>query len=518
MITDGESKSIWYDTGQPPQQMPLAGDTQADVAIIGGGIAGLTTAYMLAREGKRVVVLESKEVASGQTGRSTAQLSTACDDRYTEMEKLHGERGAQIIAESFRAAIDKLEEITKTENIDCDFERVDGYVFLPNDEGDGPEYLDEELAASHRAGLSDVEKVERAPLPGFNTGVALRYPRQGNFDPVRYLTGLARAIERDGGRIHTNTHVTEIKSEGDGKGVRIETEGGASVTADAVVVATNSPINDLFAMHTKQAPYRTYVVGMRVPRGSVPHGQYSDDLDPYHYVRLQSLPDNENAEYDVILTGGEDHKTGQADDAEERYARLEAWTRERFPAVEGTEYRWSGQVMEPVDGVAYIGRNPLDASNVFIATGDSGQGTSHGTIAGILLTDLIQGRDNPWATLYDPRRKSLGRESLKEFIVEQANVAAQYTDYVTGGDIASPDELTPGEGGIMRRGLSKIAVYKDESGAITERSAVCTHLGCIVSWNSGEKSWDCPCHGSRFDCKGKVIEGPAVSDLAAIEN
>jgi glycine/D-amino acid oxidase-like deaminating enzyme len=260
------------------------------------------------------------------------------------MEKLHGAGGARIIAESFRAAIDKLEEITKIENIDCDFERVDGYLFLPSDSG-GEEHLDEELAASHRAGLTDVEKVERAPLPGFDTGVALRYPNQGEFDPVRYVTGLARAIERDGGRIYTNTHVQEFKSEGET--VTVTTEGGATVTAAHLVVATNSPIGNHVVMHTKQSPYRTYVVGMRVPRGSVPRAQYWDDLDPYHYVRLQSLPDNEHADYDVILTGGEDHKTGQADDMDERYARLEAWTRERFPMVEGTEYRWSGQVMEP---------------------------------------------------------------------------------------------------------------------------------------------------------------------------
>ena len=514
MITDGESKSIWYDTGQPPQEQPLASDTKTDVAIVGGGIAGLTVAYMLAREGKRVVVLEDKEIAGGQTGRSTAQLSTACDDRYTEMEKIHGAGGARIIAESFVAAIDKLEEITKTENIDCDFERVDGYLILPSDSG-GEEHLDEELAASHRAGITDAEKLERAPIEGFDTGACLRYPRQGQFDPVRYLAGLARAIERDGGRIHTHTHVTEFKSEGET--VTIKTEGGATVTAAHLVVATNSPIGDHVVMHTKQSPYRSYVVGMRVARGSIARAQYWDDLDPYHYVRLQALPNEREAEYDVLLVGGEDHKTGQEDDAEERYARLEAWTRERFPQVEGTEYRWSGQVMEPVDGVAYIGRNPLDESNVYIVTGDSGQGTTHGTIAGIILSDLIQGRDNPWAKLYEPRRKSLRVESLKKFVVENLNVAKQYVDLVTGGDVASVDDIATGEGAVIRRGLSKIAVYKDESGALTERSAICPHLDCVVHWNSGEKSWDCPCHGSRFDCKGKVIEGPAVSDLAAVE-
>lgn len=529
MQTDGQSKSIWYDVAEPPEQPSLTGDMRTDVCIVGGGIAGLTTAYLLARAGKQVVVLEDKEIAGGQTGRSTAQLSNEVDDRYVEMERLHGERGAQIIAESLTAAIDEVERIVGAESIECDFERVDGYLFLPPDEKSS-HLLDDELAAAHRAGLTDAEKVPRAPLASYDTGPCLRFPRQGQFDPVRYLAGLARAITRDGsGRIYTNTHVTDVTNEKAEEVVRVTTKGGATITAQYVVVATNSPINDRFAMHTKQAPYRTYVVGLRVPRGSVAKGLYWDTLDPYHYVRLQALPNETVAREgnsgpvaanvdDVIITGGEDHKTGQEDDAEQRYARLEAWTRERFPAAEAVEYRWSGQVMEPVDGVAYIGRNPLDSKNIFIVTGDSGQGTSHGTIAGMLIRDFVLGRENSWATLYDPARKSLGASSLKEFAVEQLNVAGQYADYVTGGDVASVDEIKAGEGAIVRRGLSKVAVYRDESGSLYERSAVCTHLGCIVRWNSGEKSWDCPCHGSRFDAHGRVTEGPAVSDLLSVNS
>lgn len=530
MQTDGQSRSIWMDIGDVPEYKRLAEDTQTDVCIVGAGIAGLTTAYLLAREGVRVVVLEGRGISFGETGRSTAQLSNAVDDRYYEMEKLHGVDGARIIAESLTRAIDELERIVQEEKIDCDFERIDGYLFLPPDEG-SPENLDRELEAAHRAGLTDVEKVSRAPLKDFDTGPALRFPRQGQFDPVRYLAGLARAITRDGGRIHANTRVSNITSDSGNKGtVRVETEGGASLTAKHVVVATNSPVNDRVTMHTKQAPYRTYVVGMRVPRGSVQKALYWDTLDPYHYVRLQAMPNEtaaresdksgsgrqSNDVYDVVITGGADHKTGQEDDADRRYQELEQWTRDRFPMVEKTVYRWSGQVMESMDGVAFIGRNPGE-KNVYIVTGDSGQGTSHGTIAGILLTDLIQGRVHHWEKLYDPARKNLSASALSEFIVEQVNVAQQYADLVTGGDVSSVDEVAPGTGAIMRRGLSKVAVYRDESGTLHERSAVCTHLGCIVQWNSGEKSWDCPCHGSRFDAQGRVIEGPAKSDLAGVE-
>lgn len=276
----------------------------------------------------------------------------------------------------------------------------------------------------------------------------------------------------------------------------------------------------LIAIHTKQGPYITYVIGARVPRGSVTRALFWDTPDPYHYLRIESITakikdTGETEEYDLLIVGGEDHKTGQQHDAGRRFAALERWTRTRFPMVEDIEFQWSGQVMEPVDALAFIGRNPMDEDNVFIATGDSGNGMTHGTIAGILLTDLIMGRENEWATVYDPTRKTL--RALPEFASENLNATAQYTEYLTGGDVDSLSEIKPGEGAIVRDGLKKIAVYRDESGALHERSAVCVHLGCIVSWNSKEKSWDCPCHGSRYDAYGKVFQGPANRNLDPIE-
>jgi Rieske Fe-S protein len=214
----------------------------------------------------------------------------------------------------------------------------------------------------------------------------------------------------------------------------------------------------------------------------------------------------------VLIVGGEDHKTGQADDADQRFRRLESWTRERFPVATSFEFQWSGQVMEPVDSLALIGRNPLDHDNVYIATGDSGNGMTHGTIAGMLITDLIAGRQNPWTDLYDPSRKTLG--ALKDFTKENLNVAAQYADVVTPGEVSDVTEIKPGEGAVVRRGTKKVAVYRDESGGLVERSAFCTHLGCVVRWNSTEKTWDCPCHGSRFHHDGHVVNGPAIKALS----
>jgi len=497
--------SVWMATANTPPQSRLKENIRTDVCIIGAGIAGMTTAYLLAKEGRSVVVLDDGVIGGGMTGRTTAHLTNAYDDRFFEMEKLHGEEGARLIARSHTAAIDKVEEIAREEQIDCGFERLDGYLFMPP--GESTDLLNDELKATHRAGLVDVKLVQRAPIETFDTGPALRFPRQGQFHPLDYLTGLTRAFIRAGGRIFTETHATKMTG---GDSARVETAHGPSVACDAIVVATNTPVNDRVAIHTKQAPYVTYVIGVRVPKGSVTRALYWDTPDPYHYLRIQS--DESNPSSEILIVGGEDHKTGQENDGAERFARLEQWTRERFPQSGEVEFRWSGQVMEPADGIAFIGRNPLDEDNVFIATGDSGQGMTHGTIAGMLLTDLLQGRKNPWEDLYSPSRITL--RAFPEYAGENINVAGQFADYVTAGEIKSVDELPAGQGAIMREGLSKLAVYRDEGGNVHKLSAVCPHLGCIVAWNSTEKTWDCPCHGSKYRADGRVYQGPANSDLS----
>jgi len=496
-----QSTSIWM-AESPPANPPPAGHLEADVCVVGAGIAGLTTAYLLSRAGRSVVVLDRGPVGGGQTERTTAHLTNAIDDRYLTIERLHGETGSRLAAASHTAAIDCIERIVRNERIACEFERIDGYL-LPGNEGAG-ELLTRELDAARRAGLRGVVRLDRAPIPGFDTGPCLRFPRQGQFHPLKYLSGLARSIEQDSGRIFGGATVEEIAG---GSPARIRTAEGATVTAGAVVVATNTPINDLVAIHTKQAAYLTYVVGLAVPGGTIGRALFWDTADPYHYVRVASDADGG----DILIVGGEDHKTGQRDDAEARYARLEAWARERFQGLGGVRYRWSGQVMETIDGLAFLGRNPMDADNVFVATGDSGQGMTHGTIAGMLISDLILGRSNPWSALYDPSRKTL--RAAGEFLKEAANMAWQYTDWLKPGDESSVEAIAPGTGAVLRRGLTKVAVYRDPEGMLHEMSAVCPHLGCIVDWNSSEHTWDCPCHGSRFDQYGQVLNGPAIDSL-----
>ena len=513
MTDNGRTISVWMATAAMPAEPALGSDSRADVCIVGAGIAGLTTAYFLAKEGKRVVVVDDGPTAGGETCRTTAHLVSALDDRFYHLERLHGSEGARLAAESHAIAIDRIERIVRDEQIDCDFERLDGYLFVPP--GDDRAQLDDELQAAQRAGLTDVSRVDRAPITSFDTGPALRFPRQGQFHILNYLRGVANAARREGARIYNDTHVDRIEG---GAEARIDTNRGV-IRADAVVVATNSPVNDLVAIHTKQAAYRTFVIGARVRPNSVPHILLWDTPDPYHYVRVQRVEPASGAQgggnrdpYDLLIVGGEDHKTGQANDAEERFQRLRDWTRERFPQVQDFEFQWSGQVMEPIDGLALIGRNPLDHDNVYIATGDSGNGMTHGTIAGLLLTDLIMGRENPWARLYDPSRKTLG--AITEFAKENLNVAAQYADIVTPGEVSDVTEIRPGHGAIVRRGVAKIAVYRDERGTLHERSAFCTHLGCVVQWNSIERTWDCPCHGSRFHTDGHAVNGPANRPLA----
>jgi len=502
----GKTDSIWTATADIPIGAPLSASPQTNVCIVGAGIAGMTTAYLLAKDGLAVIVLDDGVIAGGETGRTTAHLSFALDDGFVELERLHGTRGARLAAESHKSAVNQIEQIVTEENIDCEFTRLDGYLF--RGPGQDREDLEAEMEAAHRAGLTEVRMVDSAPIPGHNTGPALLYPGQGQFHPVKYLDGLARAIEREGGRIHTRTHVVSIEG---GEQPSVKVEGGHVIHAKNVVVATNTPINDWVTIHTKQAPYRTYAIGMFVEKGSIPAALYWDTLDPYHYVRLQPYSERQ----DILIVGGEDHKTGQAHDTDARFDRLESWTRQVFSHVGAVEFRWSGQVMEPVDGMAFIGRNPGE-ENVFIATGDSGHGMTHGTIAGMLICDLIHERENEWQKLYDPSRKTL--KSAGEFARENLNVAAQYVDYVTGGEVKNEDEIDAGSGAIIRRGFEKIAVYKDETGQCHELSAICPHLGCIVDWNDTEKTWDCPCHGSRFSALGKVVNGPANTDLEPAED
>lgn len=503
-----QTVSPWMSQDIPPWPGMSTG-AHADVCVVGAGIAGVTTAYCLMKEGRSVILLDDSQPGRGMTQRTTAHLSNAIDAGYTEIERLHGRQGARLAATSHTAAIDWIEKTAHEAGIDCDCLRLDGYLCAAS--ADDAQRIKDEWAAALKAGLADVEPVDRLPGPLTQNGPCLRFPRQAQFHPMKYLAGLVKAIRQGGCRAFSGSHVTQVES---GKQIRIETSQGYVVTADAVVVATNTPINNMVTIHTKQAAYLTYVISATIPAGAVEQALWWDTQDPYHYVRTQRRTLPGGGEEVLLIVGGEDHKAGQADDAEFRYGRLEAWARARFPGMGGVTHRWSGQVMESVDGLAFIGRNPGD-EHIYIATGDCGMGMTHGTIAGLLLTDLIMGRESPWSSLYNPSRQPV--KAMGEFVRENLNVVAQYTDWVTKGEVERAEDIPNGEGAVLRDGLTKIAAYRDADGVLHTCSAVCPHLNCIVSWNHSEHTWDCPCHGSRFDKFGQVLNGPAISDLARIK-
>jgi glycine/D-amino acid oxidase-like deaminating enzyme/nitrite reductase/ring-hydroxylating ferredoxin subunit len=497
--------SIWMDTAEMPEYTPIIKDARCDVVIVGAGIAGLTSAYLLAKTGRKVIVLDDGPVGMGETSRTTAHISPALDDRYQRIEQMFGEDGAKYAAESHLAALNRIEAIVREEGIVCDFTRLDGYLFLGGE--DTVEILEQELVATHKAGIVDTTLVARAPLDFWNTGIALRFPRQGQFHPLKYLAGLCACIERDGGLIYTHSKVEEIKA---GSPVSIGTSEKAKIKAGAAIIATNSPISDMYLTHARMAPYRSYVVGFSVPSDSIPAGLYWDTPDPYHYIRTQNAGD-----HDVLIIGGEDHKTGQKHDWAARFQRLEEWTRARFPMAGKIEYEWSGQVMEPVDYLGLNGRDSEAGENIYMITADSGNGMTNATLGAMLLTDLILGRDNAWESLYKPTRVAL--RAAPEFAKQNVNVALQYAAYVMPAEVDDVDKIQPGTGAVIRRDGHQIAAYRDDKGTVHEHSAVCPHLKCIVDWNSLEKSWDCPCHGSRFDAFGRVLNGPASSDLQPID-
>ncbi|WP_426485236.1 FAD-dependent oxidoreductase [Flavobacterium sp. 2] len=512
-IASGDNVSFWIDTTSFLAFESPSENISTEVLIIGGGIAGLTTAYKLLKAGKKVVLVEDGFLGSGETGRTTAHLTCALDDRYYYLESTFGKENARLAAESHNAAIEEIEKIVTDLNIDCDFKRVNGYLFLHS--SDKEKNLDEEFQATVNAGLNTSLLLNTPFLNEAENQRSIKFRNQAQFHILHYLKGLAEAVIALGGTIYTEAHAENITKEG-------ASVNGFTFNAKHIVVATNTPINDVLTMHTKQHAYRTYVIGAKIPKGSLPFALWWDTGDakskwvsqPYHYVRLESFDDR----YDLLISGGEDHKTGQADEEgiseAERYERLAVWTKQYFPIMDEISYKWSGQVMEPYDSLGFMGRNPGD-KNIYIITGDSGNGMTHATIGAMIITDQITGVKNKWEDLYSPSRITF--KAFGDFIKEAGNMASQYLDWITAADLNNTADLKAGDGGILSVGLKKIAVYRDYDNTLQAFSAVCPHLGCIVKWNPDEKTFDCPCHGSRFATDGTVTNGPAENDLYKIQ-
>lgn len=507
MLGDSPRRSLWTDVHAPPI-VPTHLERETDVCIVGAGIAGLTIGFELVRQGVRVTILDDGRVGGGETGRTSAHLASAIDDRFTAIARRFGARGARLVAESHAAAIDWIERTIRELDIDCDFERVDGYLFPPPGTRQvrrAERALDRELRAASEAGL-DVRRAAAVPLP-FDPKPALVFANQAQFHPLKYLYGLARAFVARGGRLHEGVHVHRIvpglpltvEVDGDGDGDRV-------MRARTVVDAANAAITSPLKLTTRLAAYRSYVLGFEIPRGLIPHALYWDTADPYHYLRV--APGDDDA-HEVLIAGGGDHRVGQGD-AATAWHDLEDWVRSWIPQAGPIVARWSGQILEPNDGLAFIGHSP-DLEHAYVVAGDSGNGLTHGTIAGLLVPALMRGRRPAWADVYDPRRTRL--HALGTMLAEATKSTAPYGYWLAAGDVRSVDEIQPGHGAVIRRGLHLVAVYRELDGTYIERSATCPHLRGAVRWNAGERSWDCPCHGSRFDPYGNVLNGPAMTGL-----
>lgn len=496
------SKSLW--TLGEVAFPRLEGDETADVVVVGAGIAGLSTAYELVRDGHTVVVLDRGTVGGGMTHRSTAHLSTTFDNLYVRLIEQRGLPIAQAYRASQAAGLARMAEISQLEEIDCDFKLIAGYLSsMPDDE---PDLLDRELAAATAAGMTGVHFVTGAPLGEADTSRTLCFPDEARLHPGKYTAGLAQAIVRHGGRIYADSPMMTV-NEIDGA-VRVTTQQGHAVQAGAAVIASNVPVDNDTGLDGRQSPVRTYVAAGPVPKGSVVDALQWDTAEPYHYVRIQ--PDQD---FDWLIYGGKDHRPGEADDAEARFAHLERWVRVRFPMLGKVSYRWSGQIMEPFDHCGLIGRS--GGERIFVSTGDSGHGMTTAAAGSLVLRDLVAGRENAWSQVYDPARFTPA--ATDALVRESRFVTRHLLERITEGDVATLAEVRPGQGALIRLGGTKVAAYRSPDGEVSLLSAVCTHRGGIVHWNSFERCWDCPCHGSHFATDGSVLHGPATQPLPKVD-
>lgn len=507
MTSQLDTTSYWLDSASLPRFPKLERNKHAEVVVVGGGITGLTAAYLLASAGRSVILLERGRCARIDTAHTSAHLTMVTDDGLTDLVKRFGRDHAQAVWDGGLAAMAQIDAIVSEDEIDCDFAWVPGWLYAAHgDESSGASLrFEQEATLATELGF-DAFFVGDVPLTG---GPGVMFERQARFHPRKYLAGLARCIEARGGLVYERSEVEEFSE----KPLSVKAN-GYTITCEFVVLATHTPLmgNTNLAsaslFQTKLALYTSYVVSGRVKRGRVPDGLCWDTGDPYHYLRLEPHRD-----YDVVIFGGEDHKTGQVADTTKCYERLAATLTGLLPGINFT-HQWSGQVVETPDGLPYIGET---ADRQFVATGFSGNGLTFGTLGAMMACDRVLGRSNPWSELFDTGRTKI-RGGLWDYIRENKDYPYyMIRDRFAGAEGRSLRAVKRGQGKILDLGGQRVAAYRDENGATMLRSATCTHMGCLVDWNQAERTWDCPCHGSRFEPNGNLIAGPAESPLPEVK-
>jgi glycine/D-amino acid oxidase-like deaminating enzyme/nitrite reductase/ring-hydroxylating ferredoxin subunit len=499
-----DTGSLW-EKMRMPKFPRVAKSRHYQTIIVGGGITGLTAAYLLKRAGKRVCVLERDRLGSGDTSRTTAHLTVATDLRLSQLAKVFGKDAARMTWEAGAAAINTIERITEKEQIDCQFRRVPGHLHASlQEDRDEHDDLQADCRLANEIGFA-ARLLDSVPV--FNKP-GIRLPNQAKFHPLQYLAGLAKAVNGDGCEIHENSEVSEVID--DALGVRVN---GAMLTCEYLVIATHVPLMGRASLagaamfQTKLIPYSSYAIAARTPKGLLPEALFWDTSNPYYYLRVDA-----GRSFDTVIFGGEDHKTGQVEDHAERFARLEDMLLRYVPKAKITE-RWSGQVIETNDGLPYFGET---APKQFVATGYAGNGLTFGTVGAMLACDRVMGRENAWQSLFDVDRKKI-RGGAWKLIKENLD----YPYYLLRDRLRKPEAKTSrairrGQGQVVVENGQRVACSRDADGKLNKVSAICTHLGCIVHWNDAETTWDCPCHGSRFHADGRVLAGPAESPLEPI--
>lgn len=516
--TSGQKDPVWIHTepySNRPRFPKLAQDLKTNVCIVGSGISGISIAHELVLRGLKVVMIEAREPISGESGRTSGHLANALDDGYVEIAKKHGFEGAKVAAESHTWALNRVGQIADELGISCEYRKLPGIDISQYPRGDkrhdeDVEGLKEEAAQASKLGL-DVSYQDGYAVKGWTGKIdqrdAVIFEGQATFHPTKYLIGVLKWLaEQPNFSCYAQTRAISIKEKGIlSKEVRIGTADGHTITCQNAVEATCVPLQKLSVV-AEMGFYRTYCIAIRVPKGSIEDCLLYDSAELYKYVRFTQCDEND----DYLVIGGCDHKVGQENE-EGKFKELEDWVRARFTQAGSVDYQWSGQIFEPVDYMAYIGKNSGN-NNIYIVTGDSGNGLTHGVIAGRLIADEIQEVENPWSKVYSPKRMPpLSR--VPEMIKHDLQINTQYKRFFQS-DISDIEDLVPGTGGVLN-GVTKgpTAVYKDDEGRVHQFSALCPHLHGVVCWNNEEKSWDCPVHGSRFSKDGICIMGPAKQHL-----
>lgn len=526
MYTSGETDPVWIHH-LPYKSLPrfsrLDRDLETDVCIVGAGISGVSVAYELVTRGLNVVLIEGREVLSGETGRTSGHLANDLDDGYPAIASKHGDKGAKAAAESHTWALNRVGELSKQLGIECEYRHLPGYDFSQypkssNEHESDMKIVVEEGVKAKELGIA-TEYIPGFKLKGWEGNIdqsdAVIYPQQATFHPTKYVAGILDFLKTQPNfSCYTNTRCIDVHEKGveilgmGHKDVYVKTMDGHTIKCADAVEATCVPLQKLSVI-AQEEYYRTYCIAIRVPKGSVEDALFYDSAEIYKYVRLTECDEKE----DYMVVGGGDHKVGQ-DDTVAPFRELEEWTRARFPQATTIDYKWSGQVFEPVDHMAFIGKNQGN-KHIYIITGDSGNGLTHGVLAGKLIADSITDQPNSWISAYDPKRIVSMVKSLPSMISHDVQINSQYKRFLQT-DITDIEDLVPGEGGVLNTKTAKpLAVYKDEGGQIHKFSALCPHLHAVVTWNSTEKSWDCPVHGSRFSCHGVQLCGPAKAGLQA---